>query len=95
MLAGVRHAAMRHGAGSLRRDALSGSQDRGAECVAVRDDIGTGRFPSEENTCGLTAADDPKNFLDEAKTQPKTCDTIGRDTHCVCKKPDNPACLGP
>ncbi|CAE7531284.1 unnamed protein product, partial [Symbiodinium pilosum] len=64
-------------------------QDRGAECVDVRDDLGTGRFPDEKNTCGLSAADDPKNFNSDGT--PKTCDSIGRDTHCVCKKPDNTA----
>ena len=67
-------------------------QDRGAECVDVRDDLGTGRFPDEKNTCGLSAADDPKNFNSDGT--PKTCDSIGRDTHCVCKKPDNTAHLG-
>ncbi|CAE7613788.1 unnamed protein product [Symbiodinium natans] len=65
-------------------------QDRGAECVAVRDDVGGGRFPSSENTCYLTDADHPKNFVSGTNT-PKTCDTVSRDTHCVCKKPDNPA----
>ena len=70
-------------------------QDRGAECVDVRDDTGTGRFPDEKNTCQLSAADDDKNFEGEgADRVPKTCDTVVRDTHCVCKKPDNPAHLG-
>ncbi|CAE7562052.1 unnamed protein product, partial [Symbiodinium pilosum] len=40
-------------------------QDRGAECVDVRDDTGTGRFPDEKNTCQLSAADDDKNFEGE------------------------------
>ena len=71
----------------------SHGQDRGAECVAVRDDVGGGRFPSSENTCYLTDADHPKNFVSGTNT-PKTCDTVSRDTHCVCKKPDNPARLG-
>jgi len=68
-------------------------QDRGAECVTVRDDIATGKFPTEDNSnaCQLTEADHPNNFIGGDPEQPKTCDTVSRDTHCVCKKPDNPA----
>ncbi|CAE7770358.1 unnamed protein product [Symbiodinium sp. KB8] len=68
-------------------------QDRGAECVTVRDDVATGKFPTEDNSnaCQLTEADHPNNFIGGDPEQPKTCDTVSRDTHCVCKKPDNPA----
>ena len=74
---------------------LCTSQDRGAECVTVRDDVATGKFPTEDNSnaCQLTEADHPNNFIGGDPEQPKTCDTVSRDTHCVCKKPDNPAHL--
>ena len=71
-----------------RRSCRDWCQDRGAKCVAVRDDPFAGRFPNAESVCNLTDADDPVNF-DEG--EPKTCDTRLRDTHCVCEKPDNNA----